>query len=184
MARIGVFFAEGFEEVEALTVVDICRRAGITVDMVSVDGSQSVAGSHGIGFLMDMGIEEEDFASLDMIVLPGGMPGTKNLEHCTRLMEELDHFYKEGKEIAAICAAPTIFGHRGYLNGRKAVCYPSMERELTGACVSYEPAVTDGNVTTGRGVGCAIEFSLKIIEKLVGGKAADELAKSIVYERN
>lgn len=181
MIKIGVFFAAGYEEVEALTVVDICRRAGIGVQMISIDNEKSVTGSHGVGFLMDQGIDETNFGELSMLVLPGGMPGTKNLEGCGKLMEQLDRFYENGKEIAAICAAPTIFGHRGYLKGRKAACYPGMEDQLTGAKVSYEPAVSDGNVTCGRGMGCAIPFALRIVEKLVGRAKAEELAGSIVY---
>lgn len=185
MARIGVFFAEGYEEIEALTVVDLCRRAGIEVRMVSVDGSDMAVGSHGIGVRMDAALEQVDFDTLDMIVLPGGMPGTKNLESCGRLTEELDRFYEDGKWIAAICAAPSIFGHRGYLKGRKATCYPSFEKELTeaGATLTKTGAAVDGKVITGQAMGGAIEFGLKIVEKLISPEAAKKLAESIVYER-
>lgn len=183
MARIGVFFAEGYEEIEALTVVDLCRRAGIEVCMVSVDGSETAVGAHGIGVRMDAALEQVEFDTFDMIVLPGGMPGTKNLEACDRLMAELDHFYEGGKWIAAICAAPGIFGHRGYLKGRKATCYPSFEKELEGATVTGAGAVEDGNVITGQAMGGAIDFGLKIVEKLISPEAADRLAESIVYER-
>lgn len=183
MARIGVFFAEGYEEIEALTVVDLCRRAGIEVCMVSVDGSETATGSHGIGVKMDAALAQVDFDTLDMIVLPGGMPGTKNLEKDDRLMAQLDRFYDSGKWIAAICAAPSIFGHRGYLKGRKATCYPSFEKELTGAAVTGTGAAEDGNVITGRAMGGAIDFGLKIVEKLISPEAADKLAESIVYER-
>lgn len=183
MARIGVFFAEGYEEIEALTVVDLCRRAGIEVCMVSVDGSDMAVGSHGIPVRMDVALEQVDFDTLDMIVLPGGMRGTKNLEACGRLMEELDRFYEGGKWIAAICAAPSIFGHRGYLEGRRATCYPSFEKELTGAAATGAGTAEDGNVITGQAMGSAIEFGLKIVEKLISPEAADKLAESIVYER-
>lgn len=183
MAEIGVFFAQGYEEVEALTVVDLCRRAGIDVTMISVSGSETVAGSHGIGVRMDAGLMKVDFDALDMLVLPGGMPGTQNLEDCVGLMKELDRFYRDGKWVAAICAAPRIFGHRGYLKGRRATSYPSMEGELDGAVVTRAVAEIDGNVITGRGMGCAIEFGLKIVEVLVSAEAAGQLAESIVYER-
>ena len=183
MAKIGVFFEEGYEEIEALTVVDVCRRAGIEVAMVSVDGAESVKGSHGIGVNMDQSLADVDFGALDMIVLPGGMPGTTNLEACSALMEQLDLFYQGKKWIAAICAAPSIFGHRGYLKGRQAVCYPSFESHLEGAEVLQDGAVADGNVITGRGMGCAIPFALKIVEKLVSKEKAEQLADSIVYER-
>lgn len=183
MAKAGIFFAEGYEEIEALTVVDLCRRAGVEIQMISVTGEGSVAGSHGICVKMDALLTEVDLGQLDMLILPGGMPGTRNLEGCASLMEELDRFYAAGKWIAAICAAPSVFGHRGYLKGREAVCYPSFEGELTGATVLSEAAVADGNVITGRGMGCAIPFGLIIVEKLISRAAADALAESIVYER-
>ena len=183
MAKIGVFFAQGYEEVEALTVVDLCRRAGIEVTMVSVDGSEAVAGSHGIGVRMDAGLDGVDFDSFDMLVLPGGMPGTANLENCAKLMEELDRFYRDGKWVAAVCAAPRIFGHRGYLKGRRATSYPSMEGELEGAVVTGGAAEVDGNVITGRGMGCAVAFGLKITEMLLSAEESARLAASIVYER-
>lgn len=127
MSRIGIFFAEGYEEIEALTVVDLVRRAGISIDMISVTEAGEVTGSHGITVKMDRTLAETDFSQLDMLVLPGGMPGTKGLEDCEALMEKLDEFYTSGKYIAAICAAPSIFGHRGYLKGRKATSYPDFE---------------------------------------------------------
>lgn len=183
MARIGVFFAEGYEEIEALTVVDLCRRAGIEVVMASAGDARMVTGSHGIGVQMDATLSEVDFDSLDMMVLPGGMPGTKNLENCSALMEELDRFYEGGRWVAAICAAPGIFGQRGYLKGRKATSYPSAESRLEGAEVTGSPAVCDGNVITGRGMGTAIAFGLLIVEKLVSAGTAENLAKGIAYER-
>ncbi len=183
MAKLSVFFAQGYEEVEALTVVDICRRAGIEVVMVSIDGADIVESSHGVSVRMDAGLDEIDFDSLDMLVLPGGMPGTANLEACAKLMEELDRFYKEGKWVAAICAAPRIFGHRGYLKGRRATSFPDMEKDLEGAIVTRGAAEIDGNVITGRGMGCAIPFGLKIVETLLSAEAAQKTAESIVYER-
>lgn len=184
MAKTGIFFAEGFEEVEALTAVDLCRRAGIEVTMVAVDKAMAVTGSHGIGVQMDAGLGGVDFDEFDMLILPGGMPGTRNLEACEKLMKELDRFYESGKWVAAICAAPSIFAHRGYLQGRKATSYPSFEKELEagGAVVTGGLAEVDGNVITGCGVGGAIAFGLKIVEKLVSPAAADKLAKGIVYE--
>lgn len=181
MSRIAVFFAEGYEEIEALTVVDICRRAGIEVQMIAVNGEQAVKGSHGIGVQMDAAFATVDFDSLDMLVLPGGMPGTRNLEAHQGLMEQVDAFYRDGKYVAAICAAPSILGHRGILQGRKAGCYPGWEEQLTGARVSMDPASVDGNVITGRGMGCAIPFALAIVAQLLGQEQADRVAESIVY---
>ena len=113
MSRIGVFFAEGYEEIEALTVVDVARRAQIEVCMISVEEMEEVKGSHGIAVRMDGKLSETDFAGLDMLVLPGGKKGTEGLESCEKLMEQLDAFYEAGKPVAAVCAAPSIFGHRG-----------------------------------------------------------------------
>ncbi|WP_455618474.1 DJ-1 family glyoxalase III [Eisenbergiella sp.] len=184
MSRIGIFFAEGYEEIEALTVVDLARRAGLTIDMISVNGDREVTGSHGISVKMDKIFSEADFDGLDMLVLPGGMPGTKNLESCQELMEKLDEFYaSKDKYVAAICAAPSIFGHRGYLKGRRATSFPDFEGHLEGAEVTHGAAEVDGNVITGRGMGCAIPFGLAIVELFLGKNAADELAEKIVYTR-
>ena len=179
---IGIFFAEGYEEIEALTVVDILRRAGEDVRMISAYGHKTVAGSHGIDVAMDAGIDDVDLTALDMMILPGGMPGTRNLEACDKLMQALDAQYQAGKWVAAICAAPMIFGHRGYLQGKKACCYPGMEGELVGAEVSFEPAVVDHNVITGRGMGAAIAFALRILSVLQGEDKAQKMAEAIVYE--
>ena len=182
MSKIGIFFGEGYEEIEALTVVDLCRRAEIEVEMVSIADTDSVAGSHGILVKMDKKLSEACFDSYDMIVLPGGMPGTKNLEACEPLMEQVDRFYADGKWIAAICAAPSIFGHRGILKGRKACCYPSFESHLEGASVSREAVEIDGNVITSRGMGTAIRFGLAIVSVFNGNQAADILSKSIINQ--
>lgn len=181
MSKIAVFFAEGYEEIEALTVVDLCRRAGIETVMVGVTDEKCVTGSHGIPVVMDIGLLDVDFDALDMIVLPGGMPGTKNLEACELLMEKVDAFYVAGKDVAAICAAPSILGHRGILNGKRACCYPGFEEHLTGAAVSENSVETDGNVITGRGMGCAIDFSLAIVEKYAGYENAKSLGRGIIY---
>ncbi len=181
MKKIAIFFAEGYEEIEALTVVDLCRRANIQIDMVSVTDSLQVTGAHGIAVTMDKMIFEVDFSSLDMIVLPGGMPGTRNLEQVPLLMEQVKAFAETGKYIAAICAAPSVFGHLGLLSGKNACCYPGFEEELTGANVSFNRCESDGNIITSRGMGCAIDFSLKIIEKLKGEDVASQIGRQIIY---
>ncbi len=181
MSKIAVFLAQGFEEIEALTVVDICRRAGLETDMVSIMGEKEVTGSHGISVKADVLLEEMDFESLDMLVLPGGMPGTKNLEACEPLIQKLDVFYKTGKCISAICAAPSVFGHRGYLEGRNACSYPGFESQLTGAKVSENQVEVSEHVTTSRGMGTAIPFALAIVERFCGKEKANELAKAIIY---
>lgn len=193
MSKIAIFLAPGFEEIEALTVVDLCRRVGIEVTMAAVVDNKTeetgadekadvmVTGSHGIAVKADAVLEAVDFDSLDMIVLPGGMPGTKNLEACETLMTQLDGFYKSGKSIAAICAAPSIFGHRGYLNGRNACSYPGFEGHLTGAHVTENQVEVSDHVITSRGLGTAIPFALAIVEHFCGMERAEELAKGVVY---
>ncbi len=182
MSKIAVFFAPGYEEIEALTVVDLCRRAGIETEMVSVTDRQQVTGSHKISVTMDKQFEEVDFDSLDMMVLPGGMPGTKNLEAHIGLMEQLDRFYNEGRGVAAICAAPSIFGHREYLKERNACAYPGFENHLEGAKVSMNSVEVSGHVITGRGMGCAIDFALAIVERYCGKETAENLAGAIIYK--
>jgi 4-methyl-5(b-hydroxyethyl)-thiazole monophosphate biosynthesis len=181
MSKTAIFFATGYEEIEALTVVDILRRAGEEITMVSITDERSVTSSHGVEVTMDKVLSEVNFDETDVIVLPGGMPGTKNLEACEALMEQVDAFVKAGKTVAAVCAAPSILGHRGHLKGKKACSFPTMESQLEGADVKQEPAVIDGNIITGRGMGAAIPFGLAILEKLQGKEAADAMGKSIVY---
>ena len=182
MKNIGIFFAEGYEEIEALTVVDLCRRAGINIQMISVTGEKQVTGSHKIAVEMDQLFDEVDFETLDMIVLPGGMPGTLNLEAHEGLMARVEEFDKSGKGVAAICAAPSILGHKGILKGRKACSYPGFEKDLEGAEVVFDSVAVSEHVITSRGMGCAIDFSLAIIEKLCGAAESEKLAKAIIYK--
>lgn len=181
MAMIGVFLATGFEECEALLVVDIARRAGLDLKTVSVTGEKEVTSSHNVTVIADLLLGEVDFKEMDMIVLPGGMPGTKNLEACETLMEQVEAFYKDGKCISAICAAPSIFGHKGFLKGRNAVSYPEFESHLEGAEVSRNSVEVSEYVTTSRGLGTAIDFGLAIVERYKGKAEADRIAKAIVY---
>lgn len=181
MSTIAVFFADGFEEIEALTVVDLCRRAGLDTVMVSIMEELTVTGSHKIPVVADKLLRDVEFEAVDMIVLPGGMPGTKNLEKCGPLMKQVKEFYAAGKYISAICAAPTIFAHLGLLKGRNACCYPSMEEQLTDALVSQNPVELSDHVTTSRGMGTAIDLGLAIVERFQGKAAADKLAETVVY---
>ena len=181
MSKVCVFFGTGFEEIEALTVVDILRRAGIETDMVSVMDEKTVMGSHQIPVVMDKLLSEVDFSSVDMLVLPGGLGGTKNLEACEPLMEQVDAFTNSGKMVCAICAAPSILGHRGLLKGKKAIAYPGFEEQLIGARIVEEPAVKDGNIITGRGMGCSIPFALELLKHLTDEETAKSMAEKIVY---
>lgn len=179
-----VFFATGFEEVEALTVVDLLRRAGIETVCVSTDNEKSVTGSHGITVEMDVRIDRLDFSLYDILICPGGMPGTKNLEACEQLVENIRSAYENGKYIAAICAAPGIFARMGLLQGREACIYPGMEDELHqhGATLCRDSKVAkSGTIITSRGVGTAIAFAIEIVATLLGQEAASRLAQSIVY---
>lgn len=181
MSNVIVFLADGFEEIEALTVVDMLRRAEIAVTTVSIQEAKEVKGAHGITVLADSLIEQMDFQQADMVVLPGGMPGTIHLGECKTVTDTVQEFYKGKKEVAAICAAPSVLGDLGILKGREAVCYPGFEDRLKGAKVLEEPVVSDGNITTGRGMGTAIVFAAKLIEKLSGKEKAQEILDSIIY---
>ena len=182
MKKIGVFMADGCEEIEALTVVDICRRAGIEVAMISITGEKIVKGAHGINFETDIPAEFMDFDMLDGIVLPGGMPGTLNLAANKYVLQTIVDFNVKGKLVSAICAAPSVLGEAGVLKDKNATSYPGFEDKLVGACVSKEPVVVDGNLITSRGMGTAIPFALSIVEYLLEKKTAEELGAGIIYE--
>lgn len=181
MKKVGVFLAEGFEEIEGLTVVDILRRAGLEVVTISNMGKKEITGSHMISVLADALYEEVDFSELDGVVLPGGMPGTTNLGSHDGVITVVQSFAKEGKLVAAICAAPSVLGQAGVLQGKKAVCYPGVEDKLEGAEVGYEDVAESGNVITSRGMGTAIPFALRLAAYLIDEKKAKELAEQIIY---
>ena len=181
MKKVSVILADGFEEIEGLTAVDLLRRAKIYVDTVSITGDYTVHGAHGINVQTEDLFEEVNFVESDMIVLPGGMPGTKNLDAHEGVRRVVKDFVQEGKKIGAICAAPTVFGALGLLEGKRAICYPGMEDGLTGADVTMEPVVRDGNIITSRGMGTAIDFGLAILAYFEGEEAAASLAEKIVY---
>lgn len=182
MKKACVFLAPGLEEVEGLTVVDLLRRAEVDLTMVSIEAERSITGAHGITVEADKVFDEMDYADQDLLVLPGGMPGTLNLKNCGKLLELLHTFNNQGKMIAAICAAPTVFGHMGILDGRKATCYPGCEDGLGKAEYLTDSVVVDGNITTSRGVGTAIDFALSLIAQLYSQEKADEIAASIIYK--
>ena len=177
--KVYIFLADGFEEIEGLTVVDVLRRAGAEVEMVSVMDRKEITGAHGIKVEADRMIEEAGEA--DLYVLPGGMPGTLHLKEHAGLCRLLNQAEKKEKHIAAICAAPSVLGELGMLKGKRACCYPSFEEKLNCLEVSYEPVVTDGRITTSRGMGTAVRFSLELVSVLYGKEKADEIAESIVY---
>lgn len=179
--RIGVFVGEQFEEVETLTVIDLLRRAGYDVETVSVSYSHHVYGSHHVEIKTDFVESEVHISMYDMLILPGG-PGHKNLEKCNRLMRHVKVFPSDKKYVAAICASPSILGRAGLLEGKRATCFPGYEDECKGATITGAEAEADGYVITGRSAGCAIPFSLKIVETVSGKEAAKKLADSIYYD--
>lgn len=181
MKKLGVFMADGCEEIEALTVVDIARRAGIETAMISVSGKKEVTSSHNVTFKTDIPAEFMDYDMLDGIVLPGGMPGTLNLGANDYVQKTIADFAASGKLVAAICAAPSVLGEAGLLEGKNATCYPGFEDKLLGADASLAPVVRDGNIITSRGMGTAIPFSLEIVDYLLGAEKAEEIRKGIIY---
>lgn len=181
MKKTAILFAKGYEEVEALTVVDLLRRAKIGCEILSVADSGQVTGSHGISIGADRNFSGTDFSQYDGVILPGGMPGTTNLAADERVLALLRNFAAAGKLTAAICAAPTVLAKAGLLEGKKAVCYPGMEEQLTGAKVSFDPVAVDGTVITSRGLGTAIPFALSIVQYFEGRERAEALASSVVY---
>lgn len=177
---IFVHLAEGFEEIEAVTVVDILRRAGLDAYFVSVGETSKVKGAHGMSIEADYMFEDVDYSACDMIVLPGGLPGAHNLRDHEGLRKEISEFQKEGKGLAAICAAPLVFGDLGILEGKKATIYPGMEEELKGAEYIPFPVVRDTNIITSQGPATAMRFALAIVEFFKGEEAKESLSQDLL----
>ncbi len=178
-----VFLANGFEEVEALATVDLLRRAEAEVVTVGIE-NKAVCGAHGIKVVAD--ITDTEFIydnQIEMVVLPGGMPGTTELEKAICVNQALENAQRDGKWIAAICAAPSILGHKGFLRGKKACCYPGFEEQLIQGNAVSERVVQDDNIITARGAGCVFEFAAKLIEVLKGKEAADKVSSDILCKK-
>lgn len=183
--RVAVFFAPGFEEVEAIAVVDICHRAGIPCDMVSVTGEKSVTSSREVTVVCGRSIEDEDFDfdAYDMLVLPGGIPGMPNLRACAPLCHALVRFAEAGRGVAAICASPSILAELGILRGRRCTANPGFQdvcAEHGGEVLPGERAVRDGNVITSQGMATATWFALEIVRYYLGEAAVEDVAEGIV----
>ncbi len=179
MGTAYVFFADGFEEMEAFASVDILRRAGLNVTMVSVTSGEIVTGAHHIPVLCDKNIENCDFFDAELLLLPGGLPGATTLAECEALGKLLERAAGEGKNIAAICAAPMVLGKLGLLKGKKATCYPGFEKYLEGAEYTAAMVEKDGNIITGKGPGAAIKFALAVVEHLLGREKVKELEEAM-----
>ena len=179
MAHVITILAEGFEELEAVSYIDIIRRAGIEITLLGLTSCE-VTGGHGIT------IRAQDLLQLysgsyDGIILPGGGPGTDNLLKSDLVIKKVRDAFERGLLCAAVCAAPSIFGKAGILNGKKAVCYPGVEDNLTGATVSLEPVLKDGTIITSRGIGTSIAFALEIVTFLTDASNSSKIAKQILY---
>ena len=178
---IYMFLANGFEEIEALCPLDLLRRAGLEVTTVGI-GGEMICGSHGITVAADIPEGMYADAAPDMIILPGGMPGSKNLDENRTVDVALKAAARKGAYIAAICAAPMVLGHRGLLEGKEAICYPGFEKELTGAILSDKKVVRDGNVITAAGMGVALDFGLELVKALKGEAVASALRSAVLAD--
>ncbi len=178
-----IFLADGFEELEALNPVDVLRRAGIPITTVGV-GNKTAIGSHQIPVICDKTIEElTSFEDMEMVILPGGMPGTTNLENSSGVQKALEWAAEKELWIGAICAAPSILGHKGLLEGKKAVCFPGFEDALTGAKLSTENVCIDGRIITAKGAGAALEFALALVKCLKGDAASQTIKETMQCSR-
>lgn len=182
MKIVNIYLAEGFEEIEAITVVDVLRRAKIETRMISITGRREVKGAHDITIAADEIFEKADSFEADMIVLPGGMPGTKHLGEHQGLKEVILGFAERNKLIAAICAAPSVLGRLGLLDKKKAVCYPGFEEALKGAVIDKDILSQDGNFITSKGPGTAIYFALRLVEILKDKKTAEALRDGMIVQ--
>jgi len=180
MKKAFVFLATGFEETEAIGTIDVLRRGGIDTKIVSISEEYSVTSVHGIVVEADLLFTEADLSGADALILPGGMPGSSNLNAFTPLKEALVNQYKKGKLVAAICAAPLVLGGLGLLKGKRATCYPSFESTLTGAIVTGKVVETDGNIITGKGPGLVFDFALAVLTALKGQATTDEIAAGLL----
>ncbi|PWM41796.1 MAG: DJ-1 family protein [Clostridiales bacterium] len=174
-----VLLAEGFEEIEAIAPVDLLRRAGVTVETVSIEENKVVTGARGIPVVADITIRQLQFEAMRLLVLPGGYPGYENLEKSAAVKSLLRRAAEAGKEIAAICGAPSVLGKLGLLAGRSATCYPGME-QLLNCSVLTDPVVEDGPFITSRGAGTALAFALALVARVVSPEKAAEIRAGIV----
>ena len=181
MKNVLLFLADGFEEIEALATVDVLRRAGVQVTTVSINPTELVTGAHGIPVMADVVYELAEFAEADMLVLPGGMPGAANLDAHEGLRAALSAHAEAGKWLAAICAAPMVYGHMGLLNGKNATCYPGFEGELAGATYTAAPVEKDGNIITGKGPAVVLPFAYALAETLVGEEVVAQVKAGMLY---
>ncbi|WP_394522402.1 DJ-1 family glyoxalase III [Lacrimispora sp. JR3] len=183
MGKVYAFVADGSEEVELLAVVDVLMRGGQEVKLVSVTGTKEVVTAHKVKLQADLEFSEADVTDADLLFLPGGMPGTRNLEGHKGLIAALKQAYAENKRIAAICAAPSILGKLGFLEGKQATCYPGYESDLKGAAYTKQGVITDGTITTARGLGYALDLGIELLKQLAGEQEARKIREAIQYDQ-
>lgn len=183
MGKVYAFVADGSEEVELLAVVDVLLRGGQDVKLVSVNGKKEVVSAHRIKLQADYEFSQADLSDGDVLFLPGGMPGTRNLGEHEGLKEALLKANQSGKRIAAICAAPSVLGKLGILEGKKATCFPGFEPELKGACFTGQGVITDGNISTARGLGYALDLGIELLKHLTDEDHARQIKEAIQYDQ-
>ncbi len=176
-----IALADGFEEIEALAFVDIIRRANINISTASLNENSISIGAHGIPVLCDINIKDINYDEIDAFILPGGMPGTLNLDKSSEVNDILDFCKNNNKYIGAICAAPLVLGRRGFLKERNATCFPGFEDELIGAYLSEKKVVSDDKIITAKGAGCAHDFAFEFVKIFKGNETAVEIRKSMQY---
>ena len=181
MCKVTVFIADGTEEVECLTIVDLLRRAGVEVRLISIMDTEKIVSSHKVTIIADGKFDTEDYSDSDMLFIPGGMPGVTNMLAHEGLKDLIKKFDAEGKRLAAVCAGPAVLGQAGVLKGKKATCFPGWEEKFE--CGEYTGAgvTTDGLITTGRGLGVTIEEGLELIRILKGDEASADIKKRIQH---
>ena len=180
-SKCAIFLADGFETCEGLIVIDLLRRAGITIDMISMNDTLSVKTSQNVVLNAEKLYKDVNASDYDVLILPGGKVGTKNLEACESLKDSLKKHFESGKLTCAICAAPSIFGHLGMLEGKKYTCFPDFDDEY-GGTYQKELAVTDGNLITARGMGATLEFAREILKQLIDEDGMKKVQHGIQYE--
>lgn len=183
MAKAYEFLADGFEDIEALAPVDILRRGGVTVKTVSIGDSLDVVSAHGVTVKADMLFADADFADADLLLIPGGMPGAKNIDEHEGVRRTVAAHAGKGKLTGAICAGPMVLGHLGLLRGKRATCYPGFETELDGAEYTAEQYTIDGNITTGKGPGATLDYAYALLGQLKPESVVEALKEGMMYDK-
>lgn len=182
MAKAYEFLADGFEDIEALAPVDILRRAGVEVKTVSINATDTVESAHGVQVKADLVFGDADLGDADLLLIPGGMPGARNLDMHEGVRAAVRKQAEAGRLVGAICAGPMVLGHLGLLQGKRATCYPGFEGELDGAEYTAAPATIDGNIITGKGPGATFNYAYLIVEVMKGSHVAEELKEQMMYD--